>query len=243
VLRDISLSLPARRAIGIIGLSGAGKSSLADIVAGLAQPTSGKLIVDGRAIGESERSHWRGGVTYVPQDAPLFHDTVRANLLIGARNTTEDELWRCLALTGAFNVVRKLPLGLETVVGDRGAKLSGGERQRLRLASALLRKPQLLILDEATSALNPIDEAAINRSLRTLLEATTIIIIAHRASSVAWTDQLVVLDQGRLAYAGASKEAAMRYGGLEGDWSQGPGAGNVSDEAPVNTNGPRSHWL
>jgi ABC-type multidrug transport system fused ATPase/permease subunit len=117
----------------------------------------------------------------VPQDAPLFHDTVRANLLIARREARDDALWSCLERAGAGDLVRQLPQGLDTVVGDGGVRLSGGERQRLRLASALVYEPDLLILDEATSALNPRDEEAITATLKGLVGQLTLVIISHRA--------------------------------------------------------------
>jgi ATP-binding cassette subfamily C protein len=213
-LHDITLRLPARSATGIIGLSGAGKSTLADLMAGLLAPTSGQLLVDGRAIDAAARPHWRASVTYVPQDAPLFHDTLRANLLIGARQATDAEIWRCLDLARVANLVRQLPAGLDTQAGDRGLRLSGGERQRLRLASALLRKPQLLILDEATSALNPLDESQIIAALRDALSQTTIVVVAHRPSSVTWTDQVIAIALGRIVGIGPPARIMADSGSL-----------------------------
>ena len=213
-LYRVSLELPAGKAIGIVGLSGAGKSTLADLIAGLLAPTSGALLIDGAAIDEHSRPHWRASVTYVPQDAPLFHDTIRANLLIGARGASEADTWRCLDLAHAVPLVRGLPLGLETMAGDRGVRLSGGERQRLRIASALLRKPSLLILDEATNALNPVDEREIVAALRNLLGQTTIVMIAHRASPIAWMDQLIVLEGGRVVEVGPPQRVIGQKGSL-----------------------------
>jgi ATP-binding cassette subfamily C protein len=213
-LSEVSFELPARSAIGIVGLSGAGKSTLSDLLAGLMEPSRGELVVDGMPIDSGSRPHWRSGVAYVAQDTPLFHDTIRANLLLGAHDVADDELWRLLELAQARDLVRQLPAGLDTVVGDRGLRLSGGERQRLRLASALLRNPELLILDEATSALNPIDERGIIRALRDLLERTTVVMVAHRLSSVAWADHLIVLERGRVVEVAPTALIMRNHGGL-----------------------------
>ncbi len=215
-VRDVSLRIPAHTAVGLIGLSGAGKSTLADLIAGLLHPSRGSVHVDGRRIDDANRYHWRRSVAYVPQDAPLFQGTLRDNLLIGARHAGEDDIWRCLDIAGAAELVRRLPAGLETLAGDRGVRFSGGERQRLRLASALLRQPRLLVLDEATSALNPVDEHAVLTRVRELLEHMTIIVIAHRTSSVAWTDQLIVLHDGAIVHAGHPSVVAARREGLIG---------------------------
>src|SRR5262249_33362191 len=184
VLKHVSLKVPARSAFAILGISGAGKSTLADIIAGLIIPDSGMVIVDGCEVTPETRPNWRGTVAYVPQDAPLFDDSVRANLTLGAREATDEEIWHCLEQVNAADLVRALPGGLQATVGERGVRLSGGQRQRLRLASALLRRPELLILDEATNALSPNDERAIVTGLRRLLDRMTIIVIAHRHSSI-----------------------------------------------------------
>lgn len=193
VLKDISVALPARKSVGVLGLSGSGKTTLVDIIAGLIAPDRGDLVVDGAVITDEKRPHWRRGIAYVPQDAPLLHDSIRANLVLGARDASDDDLWRHLDMVGAKDLVAQLPQGLQTVVGERGTRLSGGQRQRLRLASALLRRPHLLILDEATNALSPADEEEIIAALKTLRESTTMIIVSHRVSTIAWTDSTIVL--------------------------------------------------
>lgn len=202
-LKSLSLQIPAGKATGIIGLSGAGKSTLADLSAGLIAPTSGTLRVDGVPITAANRLRWRAGLTYVPQDAPLYYDTVRENLLIGGVGASDSDIWDILEVVRAEGIVRKLPSGLDTIVGDHGLRLSGGERQRIRLASALLRKPSLLILDEATSALNPIDETGVIAGIRHLLGDATLIVVAHRESSVEWTEQIVVLSHGTIVDVGS----------------------------------------
>jgi ATP-binding cassette, subfamily C, bacterial len=221
VLTDISVTIAAGSAIGILGRSGAGKSTLADIMAGLIPPDRGRIVIDGVPIDEVSRAHWRASVAYVPQDAPLFHDTLRANLRIGARQASDAEIWASLETVHAAELVRSLPQGLDTQAGDRGVRLSGGERQRLRLASALLRRPQLLILDESTNALSPEDEAQIIASLQAVRGAMTVILIAHRTTSVMWTDRVLILRDGRIAADGPPGEvlaaAGLRATGNDSD--------------------------
>jgi ATP-binding cassette, subfamily C, bacterial len=216
VLTDIGITIAAGSAVGILGLSGAGKSTLADIMAGLIPPDRGRVLVDGVPIDEATRARWRASVAYVPQDAPLFHDTLRANLRVGARQASNAQIWASLETVHAADLVRSLPDGLDTLAGDRGVRLSGGERQRLRLASALLRQPQLLILDESTNALSPEDEAEIVASLQSQRGMMTMIVIAHRTASVAWTDRVLILRDGRIAADGPPAQVLATHtaGGL-----------------------------
>lgn len=205
-LSEVSFELPARSSLGIIGPSGAGKSTLADLVAGFVAPSSGSVIVDGRPIDDELRRSWRTNVVYVDQHSSAFNDTIRANVALKATNIGDEEIWHALDLVRAADLVRALPLGLSTVVGEAGARLSGGELQRLRLASALLCKPGLLILDEAMSALSPADERAVIASIAHELAKTTVLTIAHRLSSVSWTSRVLVLDSGLIVAQGATSE-------------------------------------
>jgi ATP-binding cassette subfamily C protein len=205
-LSQISFSLPAHTSLGVIGLSAAGKSTLADVIAGLVVPHRGEVLVDGRIIEGVTRLHWRAGIAYVDQESTIFHDTIRANICLGARQVSDEEIWRALKLTQIADLVEGLPERLGTLVGEGGVRLSRGERQRLRLASAILRRPQLIILDEAMSALNPVEELEVISSILHLLPQTTALAIAHRLTSVAWTDRLLVLQRGRVARYGPTAE-------------------------------------
>ncbi|BAE50269.1 ABC-type multidrug transport system [Paramagnetospirillum magneticum AMB-1] len=205
-LRHISAVIPARRMTALIGESGAGKSTLADILLGLTVPSEGCLRVDGTILDGALRRQWRSRVGYVPQDGFLFHDTIRTNLLAAAPHADEPALWRALEQAAAAGFVRHLPQGLDTVVGDRGARLSGGERQRLTLARALLSNPALLILDEATSALDAGSERLILDALDHLRGELTVVVIAHRPSMVERADHVLVLEQGQLVAAGTWTE-------------------------------------
>jgi ATP-binding cassette subfamily C protein len=201
-LTGASFSAPAHRVTAIIGPSGAGKSTIADLAMGLMTPHEGVITVDGVALSEANRRAWRDTIAYVPQDIFLLHDTVAANLRLAAPEATDAALWEALATTNAEAFVRALPLGLHTIVGDRGAQLSGGERQRIALARALLRRPQLLILDEATNALDWENQRFINNAVAALRSQMTVIIIAHRAATAEIADYVVAVEEGRIVECG-----------------------------------------
>ncbi len=201
-VQRVSLTVPARATTAIVGPSGGGKSTIADLLMGLLEPTEGQLLVDGSPIGPDQFQSWREQIGYVSQDTFLFHDTVRANLLWAKPEADEDHLWRALAMAAADDFVRELPRGLDTVVGDRGVLVSGGERQRLALARALLREPKLLILDEATSALDSENERRIQQAIERLHEQVTIVIITHRLSMVRRSDLIHVVERGAIVESG-----------------------------------------
>ncbi len=206
VLDGIDLALPARGATGIVGASGSGKTTLMDIMAGLLLPSSGALLADGTAIDAAMLAGWRRRIAYVTQEEFLFDDSVRANLAIANPGTSDAQIWAALEAARADKLVRDLPMGLDTLIGDRGARLSRGQRQRLCLARALLGKPDLLILDEATSALNPVDEREILIALRDAARDRAVVVVAHRISTVAWTDRIIVMAHGRILEDGAFRE-------------------------------------
>jgi ATP-binding cassette subfamily C protein len=210
-LSRICLRIGAGEAVGIIGLSGAGKSTLADVITGLIPPSSGDVFIDDRLIAAEDRPQWRASVAYIPQDAPMFNDTLRANLSLMDEAVSEADIWTCLETAHAADLVRRMPKGLDTIAGDRGTRLSGGERQRIRLASALLRRPALIVLDEATNALSPSDEAKVIEALAALRGAMTMIVIAHRAASIAWVDRLFLLQDGAIVGDGPPGELLEKY--------------------------------
>jgi ATP-binding cassette, subfamily C, bacterial len=194
VLRGFSATIRRNHTVSLIGPSGAGKSTLADLIAGLLEPGAGKIYCDDVELAGAQRIAWRQSLAYVTQEVFLFNDTVRANLEWVAGNLPEQALWDALKSAAADEFVGRLPHGLDTVIGDRGVKLSGGERQRLALARALLAKPQLLILDEATSALDHENENRIHQALQRLRGKLTIVIIAHRETTIRHADECIRLE-------------------------------------------------
>lgn len=207
-LREVSLTLAPGEVVGIAGSSGAGKTTLADLAAGLYRPLSGAVLANGVALEGAALVAWRERVAYVTQDPFLFHDTIRHNLLWADPLADEAALWRALALAEAEALVRGRPQGLDTVIGERGALVSGGERQRLALARAILQQPRMLILDEATSAIDVESERLILARLRDLCPQPTILIIAHRAESLAGCDRILTVEEGRVVSQAAGAPPA-----------------------------------
>lgn len=213
VLRDLGLDVRAGRTTAIVGPSGAGKSTVVDLVIGLLVPTQGSIAIDGEPLSPQRLAMWRKQVGYVPQDVFLFHDTVRANLLLVDPDAGDEDLWSALRDAAAAEFISALPEGLDTVLGDRGVRLSGGERQRLSLARALLRRPSLLVLDEATSALDVENEQRIQEAIERLHGRVTILVVAHRLSTVRNADVIHVLENGRLVESGDWDTLVQTSGG------------------------------
>jgi ATP-binding cassette, subfamily C, bacterial len=201
VLDDLSLTIAAGKVTAIVGSSGAGKSTVVDLVNGLLSPLTGRVLVDGLELTPQAAKSWRRHVGYVAQDTVLFHDTVRANLRWANPDATEQEMQESLGLAAA-DFVFALPKGLDTTVGDRGMLLSHGQRQRIALARALLRKPGLLILDEATSSLDFDNENRILEAIEQLHSRTTVLLIAHRVSAIQRAAMIYVIENGRVAEYG-----------------------------------------
>lgn len=232
-LRGISLSIPAGATTAIVGRSGSGKSTLIDVLIGLLPPERGQIAIDGRTLGRSDLHRWRRSIGYVPQDAFLFHDTLRANLLVTEPDATDDEIRAALEAASAADFVDALPEGLDTVVGDRGVRVSGGERQRLALARALVRKPSLLVLDEATSNLDSENERRVRKALEGLRGGgTTIVTVAHRLATVRDADIIHVLEDGRVVEAGTWDGLLATPGGRFAALCAEQGIRPPSDEEP-----------
>lgn len=201
-LEAINLRIAAGSMTAIVGQSGAGKSTLIDLMMGLMKPELGQVLFDGKALSGAELLSLRRSISYVPQEPFLFHGTIRDNLLMIDPLASEEQMWEAMEFSSAAEFTRKLPQGLNTVIGDRGIRLSGGERQRLVLARAILRKPSILILDEATSALDSLNETKIQEAIERLKGRMTVIVIAHRLTTIRNADQVIVLDNGKIVQAG-----------------------------------------
>jgi ABC-type multidrug transport system fused ATPase/permease subunit len=198
-LRAVSLDVKARETVGFVGPSGAGKTTLAEIFVGLLSPDHGVVTVDGRPMQDSLRD-WQSQVGFVPQSVFLTDGTIRSNVAFGLASSdiVEATVWRALAVAQMDAFVRSLPAGLETVIGERGVRLSGGQRQRLGIARALYNDPAVLVLDEATNALDDATETGVLEAVRALHGTRTIVVVAHRASTVGYCDRVFVFDEGRL---------------------------------------------
>ena len=203
-LDGVSLELRAGEITALAGASGAGKSTIADLVMGLLRPERGRILLDGRELDPAQVSAMRERIGYVGQETFLFHDTIRNNLLWARPGASEPEMRVALRLAGCEELVRSLPYGLDTTVGDRGVTVSAGERQRLALARALLRRPALLILDEATNNLDTENETQILEAIDKLRQAErlAVLLIAHRPSTLRWAGRIHVIESGRVVESG-----------------------------------------
>jgi ATP-binding cassette subfamily C protein len=198
VLQDVSLTIPARSLTTIIGPSGAGKTTLVDLIIGLYRPSTGMVYVDEVPLTQIDVRQWRRRLGYVPQEQLLLHDTVLTNVTLGDPALTETNAEYALKAAGAWDFVSGLPEGMHSSVGERGGKLSGGQRQRIMIARALAHRPSVLILDEPTSALDPASEAIISETLRRLRDNYTILAISHQPALEKLADVVYRLDGGQL---------------------------------------------
>lgn len=205
-LDNLNLEIPAGKTIALAGPSGAGKSTVADLVMGLISPDQGKVTVDGKPITHSSVASWRNRIGYVAQETFLFNETIRFNLKLASPDASEDDLKEALRMAAAYGFVSKLPEAMDTVIGDRGVRLSGGERQRLALARALLRKPSLLIMDEATSNLDSENEKKILKAIDDIHGEITILMIAHRISTIKNADIIYLIDKSEIMESGTWQE-------------------------------------
>ena len=212
VLNGLNMTIPAGETVGIVGATGAGKSSLIKLLMRFYDVTGGRILLDGRDLREFKIDDLVSAAGLVSQDVFLFHGTVAENIRYGTFNATDEELIEAAKLSEAHDFVTDLQDGYETVVGERGQKLSGGQRQRISIARAILKDPPVLILDEATSAVDNETEAAIQRSLFKISKDRTTIIIAHRLSTVRHADRIFVLDEGELVEEGTHEELVNSEG-------------------------------
>ena len=198
VLKNISIEIPSRTFTSIVGPSGAGKTTLVDLVTGLFEPVQGQVLIDGVPLPELDLRKWRQMIGYVPQDTILLHDSIFANVTLGETSFSKEDAEYALKAAGAWDFISAMPEGVQTIVGERGAKLSGGQRQRIAIARALVHRPQLLILDEATSALDPETEAEICQTLKKLRGQLTILAISHQSALVEVADRVYQIAAGNI---------------------------------------------
>ena len=215
-LSDVSFVAPAGKLTALVGPSGAGKTTLTHLVSRLYDPVSGTVRIGGTDIKDATLTSLHEVVGVVTQDAHLFHDTIRANLLYARPEASEHELTLALQAAQIWDLVAGMGDGLDTVVGDRGYRLSGGEKQRIAIARLLLKAPSVVVLDEATAHLDSESEAAVQRALKTALAGRTSLVIAHRLSTIREADQILVLDGGKIAERGRHSEL-LATGGLYAD--------------------------
>ncbi|MFF1301394.1 ABC transporter ATP-binding protein [Streptomyces sp. NPDC058307] len=206
VHHGVTFDVPARGMTAFVGPSGAGKTTVFSLIERFYDPEAGVVTLDGRDLAEWDLPQLRSAIGYVEQDAPVLSGSLRENLLLGNPDADEDAVARVLKTTRLDGLVAKLPSGLETLVGHRGTKLSGGERQRVAIARALLRRPRLLLLDEATSQLDAVNEAALRDTVADVARTTTVLVVAHRLSTVTMADRIVVMDAGRVRAVGTHRE-------------------------------------
>jgi ATP-binding cassette subfamily B protein len=232
VLHDVSFVVPAGTMTALVGPSGAGKTTITSLVGRLYDTIDGSVRVGGHDVRDVTLTSLHDVVGVVTQDAHMFHETIRTNLLYARPDATDAELVDALRAAQIWDLVESLPDGLDTTVGDRGYRLSGGEKQRLAIARLLLKAPDVVVLDEATAHLDSESEVAVQRALKIALEGRTSLVIAHRLSTVREADQILVIDDGRVVEQGRHVEL-LAAGGLYAELYRTQFAGQESDPAEV----------
>jgi subfamily B ATP-binding cassette protein MsbA len=206
VLHDIGFTVRRGEVVALVGTSGAGKSTTLDLLARFHDPVSGRVTLDGIDLRQATLASLRAQLGVVSQETILFHDTVRANIAYGLETPEPAQVEQAARAAHAHEFVSRMPLGYDTVIGDRGVLLSGGERQRIAIARALLRNPPILLLDEATSALDTESERLVQDALERLMRERTVLVIAHRLSTVQHADRILVFEGGRIVQQGRHDE-------------------------------------
>jgi ATP-binding cassette subfamily B protein len=225
VIRDLSIEIPARETIAIVGATGSGKSTIVKLILRFYEPQRGRVTLDGVDLHTIQHGDLRQAIGLVSQDVFLFHGTVRENIGYGTFNATDEEIEAAARAAEAHEFILRLPEGYDTIVGERGQKLSGGQRQRISIARAVLKDPPILVLDEATSSVDNETEAAIQRSMGHIAAGRTTVMIAHRLSTIRHAHRIYVLEEGQVAEAGTHEELVARGGIYSGLWDVQTGMG------------------
>jgi ATP-binding cassette, subfamily B, bacterial MsbA len=212
-LREINLWIPKGKSVALVGSSGAGKSTMADLLPRFYDPIAGRITLDGTDLRAFEMGSLRKAMGIVSQDTFLFNNTVRYNIAYGMENVTEEEILKAAKRANAYEFISSLPQGFDTEIGERGVMLSGGQRQRLAIARALLRDPDILILDEATSALDTVSERLVQQAIDELCRERTTLVIAHRLSTIQKAHQIAVMEKGRVVEVGTHEELLAKKDG------------------------------
>ncbi len=227
-LKNITLSIPKRKVIALVGMSGAGKSSIIDLLLRLYSPSQGKISIDGKSIDDYSLANWRSLFGVVPQDAFLFNETIEENIRFGNLEASHGDIVKAAQMAGADLFIQNLPEKYQTVIGDRGYRLSGGEKQRISLAQALVKNPEILVLDEATSHLDSHSEQIVQEALSRLRSKKTLLVVAHRLSTIQMADLIYVIEKGRIIESGQHRDLLNLGGRYQLFWNlQTQGVNNV----------------
>lgn len=231
IFQNFSLKIQPGERIGLVGVSGSGKTTLTKLLLRFADVDSGAILIDGQNISNVTQSSLRENVAYVPQESTLFHRSLRENIAYGKQHATDEEVIAAAQKANAWEFIANLPDGLDTLTGERGVKLSGGQRQRINIARAILKNAPILVLDEATSALDSESENLIQDALKKLMKGRTALVIAHRLSTVATLDRIIVLEDGKIVEEGSHYELLRQKGAYAKLWNRQTG-GYINESEP-----------
>ncbi|MEO1245931.1 MAG: ATP-binding cassette domain-containing protein [Pseudomonadota bacterium] len=218
ILKDVSFKIPAGKTVALVGASGSGKSSLIRLLMRFWEPKSGRILIDGLPISEVSGASLRNAIAIVPQDTVLFNDTIAYNIAMGCAESSEEDIREAAKLADIHNFIAARPDGYRTMVGERGLKLSGGEKQRIAIARAALKKPSIFVFDEATSSLDSKTEQRILRNMEEVSRGTTTLVVAHRLSTIADADEILVLERGSVIEQGTHRDLIRQKGVYQTMW-------------------------